>query len=64
MLPVPDLSGNGSGQRLEGAHAALVLSAVHIEVPEYLAHTLTEAPHLHKAGPDGEVEAGGYQKDH
>ena len=41
-----------------------MLSAVHIEVPEYLAHTLTEAPHLHEAGPDGEVEAGGYQKDH
>ncbi len=59
-----DLGGNGSGQRLEGAHAALVLTAVHIEVPKYLAHALAEASHLHKAGPDGEVEAGGYQKDH
>ena len=57
------LRGNGRGQRLEGGKAALLLSAMEIDVAEYPAHPLAKAAHLHKAGTDGEIKARAHQQD-
>ena len=51
------LRGNGRGQRLEGRKAAVLLSAVELDVAEYPPHPLAEAAHLHKAGTDGEIKS-------
>ena len=47
-----DLRGDGGGERLKGAHAALVLLAAKREIAEHAAHPLAEAAHLHKARAD------------
>ena len=57
------LRGNGRGQCLEGGKAALLLSAMEIDVAEYPAHTLAKAAHLHKAGTDGEIKTRAHQQD-
>ena len=44
------LGGDGGGQRLKGAHAAVVLLAVEGQVAEHLAHALAEAADLDEAG--------------
>ena len=51
------LSGDGGGQRLEGAEAAVVLAAVHAELLKDRPHPFAEAADLHKAGLDGEQQA-------
>ena len=56
------LGGNGSGQCLEGAHAAVMLFAVEGQVAEHSAHTLTEAADLNKAGLDAVPQADSHQQ--
>ena len=57
------LRGNSRGQCLEGGKAAMLLSAMEIDVAEYPAHTLAKAAHLHKAGTDGEIKTRAHQQD-
>lgn len=56
------LGGNGSGQCLEGAHAAVMLFAVEGQIAEHSAHTLTEAADLNKAGLDAVPQADSHQQ--
>ena len=56
------LGGNGSGQGLEGAHAAVMLFAVEGQIAEHSAHTLTEAADLNKAGLDAVPQADSHQQ--
>ena len=58
-----NLRGDGGGQRLKGAETALLLSAVHVQIAEYLAHAFAEAANLHKARPDGEIQSGADQQN-
>ena len=58
------LSGDGGGQRLEGAHTGVVLVALQLQVAEHLAHTLAEAAHLHEAGLDGVPQTYADQQKH
>ena len=58
------LSGDGSGQGLKGGQAPLLPAAPHIELPEHRPHPLTEAPHLHKSGTDGEIQARANEQEH
>ena len=51
------LGGNGGGERLEGAHAALMLLAVEGEIAEHAAHTFAKAAELHAASANGKKEA-------
>ena len=53
------LRGNGGGQRLEGAHAALLLSAAETEAAEHAVPALLEVTDLHKAGLDGVPQTNG-----
>lgn len=50
ILPVPTCSRNGGGERLEGAHAALLLSAAETEAAEHAVPALLEVTDLHEAG--------------
>jgi len=59
-----DLGGDSRGEGLEGAHAALMLFAVELEVAEYLLHALAEAAHLHEVGLYGVPEAYADKKYH
>ena len=56
------LSGNGGGQRLKGAHAAVMLFAVEGQIAEDSAHTLTEAADLNEAGLDAVPQADSHQQ--
>ena len=51
------LGRDGSGQSLEGAHAAFMSAAVERQVSENLPHALSKAPDLDKAGLDGIPQA-------
>ena len=56
------LGGNGGGQCLKGAHAAVMLLAVEGQIAEHSAHTLTEAADLNKAGLDAVPQADSHQQ--
>ena len=58
------LSGDGGGQGLKGGQAPLLPAALHIELPEHRPHPLTEAPHLHKSGADGEIQTRTDEQEH
>ena len=54
-----DLRRNGGGERLEGAHAALLLSAAETEAAEHAVPALLEVTDLHEAGLDGVPQTNG-----
>ena len=56
------LSGNGGGQCLKGAHAAVMLFAVEGQIAEDSAHTLAEAADLNEAGLDAVPQADSHQQ--
>ena len=58
------LRGDGGGQRLKGAHTGVLLAALQLQVAEHLAHTLTEAAHLHETGLDGVPQTHADQQKH
>ena len=59
-----DLSGDGGGERLEGAHAAVMLLAAQRQVAEHAVPALFEAAQLYEAGLDGVPKAHAEQQEH
>ena len=59
-----DLSGDGGGERLERAHAAVMLLAAQRQVAEHAVPALFEAAQLHEAGLDGVPQAHAEQQEH
>ena len=59
-----DLSGNGGGERLEGAHTAVMLLAAQRQVAEHAVPALLEAADLDEAGLDGVPETNAEQQEH
>ena len=59
-----DLSGDGGGERLERAHAAVMLLAAKRQVAEHTVPALFEAADLHEAGLDGVPKAHAEQQEH
>ena len=53
-----DLRGDGGCERLERAHAALMLAAVEREIAEDALQAFAEAAYLHEARFDGEEKTG------
>ena len=58
-----DLSGDGGGERLERAHAGLVLFTVETELAEEAPPALAEAAHLHKLRADREIQTRTNEQD-
>ena len=58
-----DLRCNSSGERLEGAHAALFLFAEERKAAKNALPAFSEAANLHEARADGEVEACADEQD-
>ena len=59
-----DLSGDGGGERLEGAHTALVLLTVERQVAKHTVPALFEAADLDEAGLDGVPKTNAEQQEH
>ena len=58
-----DLGGDGGGDGLERAHAALLLAAAQAEVAEEALEALAEVADLHEARADGEEQAHADQQE-
>lgn len=58
-----DLCRNSGGERLEGAHAALLLFAEERKAAKNALPAFSEAANLHEARSDGEVEACADEQD-
>ena len=58
-----DLRGDGGGERLERAHAAVMLLAEELDLAERLAHGRAEIAHLHEAGLYREEKSRGDEHD-
>lgn len=63
MLPGADLRRDRRRQRLERAHAGLVLFTVETELAEEAPPALTEAAHLHKLRADREIQTRTNEQD-